>query len=72
MLLGYHGTVGPLTAERPKYQAGPILELSQKLGLKVVDSNAARQTGNSVNTTNIVADYSYEMPNMREDTGFVL
>ncbi|CAL1262986.1 unnamed protein product [Larinioides sclopetarius] len=48
LLNGYHGMGGPLTVEKPKYQAevkSPILEAAQKLGFKIVDSNAAHQTG---------------------------
>ncbi|CAL1288547.1 unnamed protein product [Larinioides sclopetarius] len=45
---GYHATRGPITVERPRYQSeikSPILEAAQKLGYRIVDSNAARQTG---------------------------
>ncbi|XP_055933901.1 L-sorbose 1-dehydrogenase-like [Argiope bruennichi] len=45
---GYHATGGPITVENPKYNPeirGPIYESAQELGYKVLDSNAAQQTG---------------------------
>ncbi|GBN85132.1 Glucose dehydrogenase [FAD, quinone] [Araneus ventricosus] len=45
---GYHATGGPITVERPRYHSeikSPILEAAQKLGYRIVDSNAACQTG---------------------------
>ncbi|GBO24252.1 Glucose dehydrogenase [FAD, quinone] [Araneus ventricosus] len=45
---GYHASGGPITVERPGYRSeieDPILEAAQKLGYRVGDSNAARQTG---------------------------
>ncbi|KAF8782615.1 Glucose dehydrogenase like protein [Argiope bruennichi] len=45
---GYHATGGPITAENPKYQSEirrPLYETAQELGYRILDSNAARQTG---------------------------
>ncbi|GBN25698.1 Glucose dehydrogenase [FAD, quinone] [Araneus ventricosus] len=47
-LNGYHASGGPITAEKPGYHPeikNRILEAAEQLGYRVVDSNAARQTG---------------------------
>ncbi|XP_055933565.1 glucose dehydrogenase [FAD, quinone]-like [Argiope bruennichi] len=45
---GYHAIGGPMTVEKPRYEAemrSPLYEAAQKMGYNILDSNAARETG---------------------------
>ncbi|KAF8782617.1 Glucose dehydrogenase like protein [Argiope bruennichi] len=66
---GYHATGGPITAENPKYQSEirrPLYETAQELGYRILDSNAARQTGfNDLQAVGVQFDYRNTEYNVR-------